>query len=140
MNRKLFIAPFAALTLGLAACGGGSSDEQPAAGGNGQAAAAQPADSGGARVTIKAFNFQPDPLTVKAGTTVTFVNSDQIHHTATAGTRDKPAPKEFNAKLDGASGPGETTEAEVTFDKPGTYAYFCKFHPGDGMVGEIVVE
>ena len=93
-----------------------------------------------AKVTIKAFDFQPDPITVKAGTTVTFVNTDQINHTATAGTRDKPTPKLFNAKMAAAPGPGETVEAEITLDKAGTYDYFCKFHPGDGMVGKIVVE
>ena len=83
-------------------------------------------------VTIKAFNFQPDPITVKAGTTITFVNADQIHHTATAGTRAKPTPAVFNAEIDAAPDANSTTKATITLDKPGTYDYFCTFHPGRG--------
>ena len=122
-----------AAAVTLSACGGGS---EPAA----DKAAAAEGQAGGAKVTIKAFDFQPDPITVKAGTEITFVNTDQIHHTATAGTREKPTPKVFNAKMEAAPGPGESVEAKVTLDKAGTYDYFCKFHPGDGMVGRVVVE
>jgi plastocyanin len=99
----------------LSACGGGA-----------QAAAT-------ARVDIKAFDFQPDPLTIKRGTTVRFVNHDEIHHTATAGMRSKPRPSVFDVKL-AATGTGR-----FTFRKAGTYRYFCTFHPGPGMVGKIVV-
>jgi plastocyanin len=113
----------------LSACGGAEPAAEPAA--------ASKADA--AKVTIKAFDFQPDPLTVKAGTTISFVNTDQIHHTATAGTRGKATPEVFNAKMEAAAGPGRSTEAQITLDEPGTYDYFCKFHPGDGMVGKIVV-
>ena len=115
----------------LSACGGGG---EPAA------KATTPAKADATEVTIKAFNFQPDPVTVKAGTTVTFVNQDQIHHTATAGTRKKPTPGVFNAKMEAAPGPGKSTEAKVTLDKPGTYDYFCKFHPGNGMTAKLIVK
>ena len=130
MSRRPFLPGVAVLAAvaALSACGGG----EPAAQAEPKAEAT--------KVTIKAFDFQPDPLTVKAGTTITFVNTDQIHHTATAGTRGKATPKVFNAKMEAAPGPGESVEAQITLDKAGTYDYFCKFHPGDGMVGKIVVE
>ena len=130
--RRVTSSGLAVLTAAaaLSACGGGESSDATAKTGSAPDAA---------KVTIKAFDFQPDPTTVKVGTTVTFVNTDQIHHTATAGTRDKPTPKVFNAKMAAAPAAGESTQAEVTFDKAGTYDYFCKFHPGDGMVGEILV-
>jgi plastocyanin len=106
----------AAAALALGACGGGA-----------QAATT-------ATVDIKAFNFQPDPLTIKRGTTVRFVNEDAIHHTATAGTRANPKPGVFNVKLK-ANGTGR-----FTFRKRGTYRYFCKFHPGAGMTAKILVK
>jgi plastocyanin len=34
---------------------------------------------------------------------------------------------------------GSGDSFELTLDEPGSYDYFCKFHPGDGMTGQIVV-
>ena len=114
--------------LALVGCGGGD---------GGDDAAQEPAASaaGSAVVTIKTFNFGPDPITVDAGTTITFRNEDKINHTVTAGTRDNPTPARFDGLMEEA---GDTFE--LTLDEPGTYAYFCSFHPGEGMTGEIVVE
>jgi plastocyanin len=89
----------------------------------------------GVTVTIKTFDFQPDPLTVKAGTKVTFDNEDKIEHTVTSGTREKPTPDSFNGVLS-----GQGTTFELTLDKPGTYDYFCSRHKGPGMTATIVVE
>jgi plastocyanin len=86
-------------------------------------------------VTIEAFNFEPDPLTVDAGTKMVFTNKDKINHSVTAGTREAPDPTRFEGVMDAA---GDTFE--LTLDEPGTYEYFCKFHPGSGMTGAIVVE
>ncbi|HEX2281895.1 MAG TPA: cupredoxin family copper-binding protein, partial [Thermomicrobiales bacterium] len=90
---------------------------------------ATPAAEAGAdasSVTIADFAFGPQELTVTAGTTVTWTNEDWAPHTATAedGSFD-------SGRLDqGAS-------FEHTFDEPGTFAYFCSFHPG--MMGSVVV-
>jgi plastocyanin len=86
-------------------------------------------------VTIETFDFQPDPLVVAAGTTITFVNDDKIDHTVTAGTRDDPAPDLFDGTL-----PEQGSTFELTLDEPGTYDYFCRIHPGPGMTGTITVE
>jgi plastocyanin len=118
----LFVAAVAMLTLG--ACGGGGNDESAGAAANGS----------GARVTVETFNFQPDPITVDAGTTITFVNEDEIDHTVTAGTRAAPTPEVFNGEL-----PGRGATFELTLDEPGTYDYFCNIHPGQGMTGRIIV-
>ena len=110
------------------------------------AAAALSACGGGAeaattaKVDIKAFDFQPDPLTVNKGTTVRFVNHDQIHHTATAGTRSKPKPGVFNVKLAAAKDASTPSTGRFTFKKAGTYRYFCKFHPGAGMTAKVIVK
>ena len=46
----------------------------------------------------------------------------------------------LNSGLLGGSGGGDTYE--LTFDAPGTYAYYCPIHadPTNGMIGEVVVE
>ena len=118
------LVALAALTFLGAACGG---DDEPAA--------ADAAPGGTATVTIKTFDFQPDPLTVAAGTSITFENTDAIDHTVTAGTREAPTPDVFDGQL-----PEQGTTFELTLDEPGTYDYFCEIHPGPGMTGQIVVE
>jgi len=87
-----------------------------------------------ATVTIEAFDFQPDPLTVTAGTRITFVNRDAIDHTVTAGTREQPEPDVFDGEL-----PELGATFELTLDEPGTYRYFCRIHAGPGMTGTIEV-
>ncbi len=79
-----------------------------------------------ASVRIENFAFTPDALTVKPGTTVTFVNHDDIPHLVVA--------------LDGkyrSKALDTNDKFTVTFDKPGEYAYFCGLHPH--MTGKIVV-
>jgi plastocyanin len=128
-SRRLLALPLLA-TLVVAGCGGG--DDEPAASASSSEA---PAEAAGATVTIKTFNFAPDPLTVPAGTTITFVNEDMINHSVTSGTRATPG-DEFEEGLMEAQG----DEFELTLDEPGTYDYFCTFHPGEGMTGKVVVE
>lgn len=93
------------------------------------------ASSGDATVTIDTFDFQPDPLVVAPGTTVRFANRDAIAHTVTAGTRERPAPAVFDETL-----PDEGASVEITLEEPGTYDYFCRFHPGPGMTATMTVE
>ena len=123
IGRHTTIAVLALLLLG--ACGGNDTTSDARAD---EPAAASAAAGSNAVVTIHTFNFQPDPITVKAGTKITFHNDDKILHTVTAGTREKPTPDVFNHKLDGAG-----SSFTVTLDKPGTYPYFCMIHPGEGM-------
>lgn len=97
-------------------------------------AAATPAAGGASdemgtyEVVIADFTYSPAELTIKAGESVTFTNQDSAPHTATAQDRD--------ILQTGRLGQGES--ATVTFDTPGTYEYFCEFHPD--MEGVIVVE
>lgn len=104
-------------------------------------AAARPPGASAAAVTVKLFMFDPDPMPVAAGTTVTWTNQDQIRHTVTAGTRtyddqgltrDVSPTGEFDLPLD-----GQGSTAEFTFTEPGTVAYLCTVHPG--MDAEVVV-
>jgi plastocyanin len=88
------------------------------------AASAQAADT---EVKIDQHAFIPQRMTVKAGTTVTWINDDDVPHTAASST------KLFKSK---ALDTGD--KFSFTFTTPGTYQYFCSVHPY--MTGAIVVE
>ncbi len=78
-------------------------------------------------VAIDNFVFGPDRLTIKAGTTVTWTNRDDIPHTVASKDRL------FKSRV------MDTDESySFTFTTPGEYSYFCSLHPH--MTGTIVVE
>jgi plastocyanin len=72
--------------------------------------------------TIKIFQFQPKAIEVRAGTTVTWTNEDNIDHTVTSGTPEMPVGN-FDS---GGFGRGQSFSA--VFHTPGDYAYFCAKH------------
>jgi plastocyanin len=79
-------------------------------------------------VSIDNFTFNPATLRVKAGSTVTWTNKDDIPH----GIASDGGAFARSQALD-------TDESfSFTFTKSGTYKYFCYIHPH--MVGTIVVE
>ena len=98
------------------------------AGGAWQAASARPAEQM-ATVSMRDNFFQPEDLTVQAGTTVTWPNRGGNPHTSTSedGVWDSGT-----VRPDGSF--------SFTFTEPGTYPYICEFHASLGMVGTIVVE
>ncbi len=79
-------------------------------------------------VTIDNFTFTPASLTVKAGTTVTWTNKDDIPHGI--GATNNAFKKSPALDTDDSY--------SFTFTTPGTYQYFCYLHPK--MVGTIVVQ
>jgi len=88
---------------------------------------ASPAAAADAAIKIDNFVFTPDTLEITAGTTVTWTNNDDIPHAV--GAQD----------LSWKSHAMDTEETfSHTFDKPGTYEYFCTLHPH--MKGKIVVK
>jgi amicyanin len=85
------------------------------------------AQAANAEVQIDQFTFAPPRLTVKAGTTVTWINDDDIPHTVASSS------KLFKSKaLD------TNDKFSFTFTTPGSYEYFCSLHPH--MTGAVVVE
>ena len=79
-------------------------------------------------VSIDNFSFAPQTLTVKAGTTVTWTNRDDIPHGIASSNNAFPKGKAMDTD----------DSYTFTFTTPGTYQYFCYLHPH--MVGSIVVE
>ena len=80
-----------------------------------------------ATAKIDNFTFVPARLTVKAGTTVTWRNEDDIPHTVTSVTQL------FKSRA------LDTDDSfSFTFTESGTYEYFCSLHPR--MTATVVVE
>lgn len=82
-------------------------------------------------IEMQNSKFSPGSIEIKAGTTVTWLNSDSFSHTVTSGTRGQP-----DGRFDSGSIPGGNTYS-YTFDQPGEYEYFCEFHAG--MSGKVTV-
>src|SRR5580658_2478299 len=79
-------------------------------------------------VSIDNFTFTPQTMTVKAGTTVTWTNKDDIPHGIAA----------TNNAFKRSQALDTDDSFSFTFTTPGTYQYFCYIHPH--MTGTIVVE
>jgi len=78
-------------------------------------------------VDIRDFAYNPDPIEIAAGDTVTWTNQDQVPHTATGEDRD--------VLQSGTISPGASFSQ--VFAEAGEFGYFCEFHPN--MSGTIVV-
>lgn len=92
----------------------------------------QPSSSATSRVppnevVIKNFAFVPQTITVKAGTTVTWVNEDAVAHSVVADHDTFPS----SSLLDHGA------HYAHTFNTAGTYPYICGVHPF--MTGTVVV-
>jgi len=81
-------------------------------------------------VTIKNGVYSPNPVMVKVGQSVNWLNSDNIAHTATdPGVFDTGSISPTSAH--GANGDG------VAFNTVGTFSYHCTIHPNE--TGSVVV-
>lgn len=88
---------------------------------------ALPAAAEEVTVKIDNFTFSPASITVTPGTTVTWINNDDIPHTVV----DKK--HAFRSKaLD------TEDKFSFTFTNAGDYDYFCSLHPH--MVGKVIVK
>ena len=116
-------AVFAALVACLAACKSATGPSGPT-------------------VSIIEYQFTPDTLTVKAGSTVTWTNNGTVDHSVTSDSTSAVAfasaaiaPPMGGGGYGGGTGPGSY---RLTFHTAGTFSYHCSFHP-TLMHGTIVV-
>jgi plastocyanin len=110
-----------AATISVVAGGGAAGVPPVEADDEGQAAIVQMLD----------FEFNPVALTVPAGSTITWLNQGAAQHSATASDGS------FDTGLLAAG-----ASADLAFDVPGTYAYYCTLHGtanGGGMAGTITI-
>jgi plastocyanin len=129
MKTTRFIAPLFALSLLGAACGEGSE----------AALSASPTE-----IAIQDFAFAPKTSSVSVGDTIRWTNADDILHTVTSGIGQKQGvpgvTQDKNARPDGLFDQEVELEDtfEFTFEKAGTFKYFCAIHPG--MVATVIVK
>jgi plastocyanin len=80
------------------------------------------------QVGIKLLKFSPEKIEVKSGETVEWANADLTPHNVTSQGAQEINSGTINA---GASW-------NHTFSRPGTFPYYCSFHPE--MKGVVVVQ
>jgi alcohol dehydrogenase (cytochrome c) len=83
-------------------------------------------------VAIIDFAFEPATIIIPPGTTVTWTNTGAQPHSATS-TVSETNPVTFDSDI---LDPGQSYS--FTFEKPGTYDYFCVPHPF--MRGKVIVD
>lgn len=123
MKRLLIVTAMVALLA--AACGGddGEATNDGGTGGGGDG-------GGGGSVTLTAANFafQPEALTAAVGDSIEFTNEDDAKHNITA----------EDAGLDEDVDAGSSTTVDLAEVEPGSYDFFCEYHP-DSMKGTLEV-
>jgi len=77
-------------------------------------------------VIIDNFSFSPSPLIISTGSTVTWLNQDDIPHSVVC-----PVLEVKSQTLD------TDDTFSFQFDKPGTFDYICGLHPH--MRGQVMV-
>jgi plastocyanin len=136
-QRILCLAALQSLLAGLViGCAGGNSvASDPANEPSTGAASSQKAAHAGTeenapnQVIIDNFAFRPREMTIPAGTKVTWVNHDDVPHTATSTAK----PRSFDSGTLDTDG-----HFSHVFATPGTFNYFCAVHPH--MTGKIIVK
>ncbi|MEO8274048.1 MAG: plastocyanin/azurin family copper-binding protein [Chloroflexota bacterium] len=108
------------------------------------AAAISPVLAATINVSIADKQFDPSKIVIAQGDTVTWTVTKAVGepHSVTSG---KPADADKGSVFDSQKDDAALTKLKdvggtfsVTFDKAGTYAYYCVVHPVD-MTGEVVV-
>jgi plastocyanin len=111
--------------LVLATCGGGDGGGESIEGDN---------------VTVRMFDnrYEFTEIRIPVGGTVSFVGAGRNPHNANAADGSWSTEDDFGSlnQLEGDS-------AQLSFDQPGEYVFFCTFHgnaQGEGMAGKLIVE
>jgi len=79
-------------------------------------------------INIKNFAFSPSTIIIKAGTKVTWINTDSVPHTITSDSGSLLNSQQLTS--------GQSFS--FTFNDPGSVNYHCAIHPT--MKGSVVVE
>ena len=113
MRGKRMIIALACVAVLGAACGGDDEGGSTDSGGG--------SEGGGGSVTLTAadFKFNPTDVSASAGDTIEFVNEDDTEHNFTA----------EDAGIDEDVEAGGSTTIELTDVEPGSYDFFCEYHP-----------
>ena len=139
-------APYSASAQGVTGQGGGYATNATMTGaGNATNATATGASGANTGTSVSVVSgsssltdtaYQPNPIQVSVGNTVSWTNNDSQPHTVTSGSNGQPDNK-FNSSPNFSPllNPGQTFS--FTFTQAGDYPYFCMLHPN--MVGTVTV-
>jgi len=119
-----------AAVVALGGCGGGGGKKGNEGGEAKPPASADPSAplSGQAPVDIVNFEFKPQKIFVKPGTTVTWTNKDTtIHDIKDTSPLNTAQSKDLN----------KNDTFSITYNQPGTYSYICGIH--QYMTGTVEV-
>lgn len=108
-----------------AACGG---DDGEATNGGGTGGGGDGGGGGSVTLTAANFAFQPESLTASAGDSIEFMNEDDAEHNLTAEEAD------LDEDVEG----GSSATIDLADVEPGTYDFFCEYHP-DSMTGTLEI-
>ena len=89
--------------------------------------------SGASTQKIGQIYFDPNHIEIEIGTTVKWINNDEVVHTVTSGTPENGPSSIFDSSM---MNPGSSFE--YTFNSAGTFDYFCMVHPW--MTGSVTAE
>lgn len=95
----------------------------------------QPDIRGPNEVWIQSTGFDPSTLTVAVGTTVTWTNKDNVRHDVASGL-----PNNYDTAFDPSPNLSPNATFSVTFNRRGTFNYFCLIHQNNHGTGKIVVQ
>jgi plastocyanin len=86
------------------------------------------ATAAGDRVRASNYSFKPRTVTIQKGQSVTWKRVEGRHTvTLRDGSFDKVLSKSHPRR-------------SLSFDQPGTFRYYCRFHRSLGMKGKVVVQ
>lgn len=89
-----------------------------------------PSQGAGFEVKMLGNQFRPDEIEIAEGGAITFVNEDDVTHTA--GCQGTGCPKDS-----GDIHPGQIKT--LTFSREGTFTLFCAYHGQAGMIASLTV-
>lgn len=108
-----------------------------------------PSSNANITITVQDFSYSPAAITIKAGTTVLWVNYGPSAHTVTSdsgvwdsGVLAAPGSTMGGTAYGTASGTIAGGSFQRMFSQPGTYGYHCTIHPPSlypGFKGTVVV-
>jgi plastocyanin len=129
LSRGFALSLMCAAMVMSVGCGRGGEVAAPTVSATSTLATPTTAPDESGRIIIDNFSFKPATLTIPVGATVTWVNQDDVPHTATANAK----PRAFD------SGSLDTDQQfSFVFKTPGSYPYFCAVHPH--MTGLVIVK
>jgi plastocyanin len=95
------------------------------------------ASASDASIAAQESSWSPSSVTIQAGESVTWTNSGGLHNVCVQkpGTTGDTCDEFRNGEASTT-----WTSAAHAFSTPGTYAFFCEIHRGNGMTGTVTVE